>query len=89
MGGRLSLDMFNVHRLRLHDESRFTLWDHDGCIRVPRYASERCRPDNRNVREVLQPEVIPSLQGIHEAIFQQPTCACPHVAKTVRDFCSA
>ncbi|GFX97626.1 transposable element Tcb2 transposase [Trichonephila clavipes] len=27
------------------DESRFSLWDHDGRIRVRRYASERCLPE--------------------------------------------
>ncbi|GFX64531.1 transposable element Tc1 transposase [Trichonephila clavipes] len=43
---------------------------------------------NRYVREELQPEVIPFLQGIPETIFQQDN-ARPHVAKTVRDFCSA
>ncbi|GFW80954.1 transposable element Tcb2 transposase [Trichonephila clavipes] len=43
---------------------------------------------NRYVREVLQPEVIPFLRGIPGAIFQQDN-ARPHVAKTVRDFCSA
>ncbi|GFX96367.1 uncharacterized protein TNCV_2054861 [Trichonephila clavipes] len=39
-------------------------------------------------RERLQPEVIPFLHGIPRAIFQQDN-ARPHVAKTVRDFCSA
>lgn len=43
---------------------------------------------NRYVREVLQPEVVPFLQGIPGAIFQQDN-ARPHVARTVRDFCSA
>ncbi|GFW72202.1 hypothetical protein TNCV_702391 [Trichonephila clavipes] len=43
---------------------------------------------NRYVREVLQPKVVPFLQGIHGAIFQQDN-ARPQVAKTVRDFCSA
>ncbi|GFV28688.1 transposable element Tc1 transposase [Trichonephila clavipes] len=42
----------------------------------------------RFVREVLQPEVVSFLQGIPGAVFQQDN-ACPHVAKTVRDFCSA
>ena len=40
------------------------------------------------VREVLQPEVVPFLQGISGTIFQQDTVR-PHVAKTVRDFGSA
>ncbi|GFU77161.1 transposable element Tcb1 transposase [Trichonephila clavipes] len=42
---------------------------------------------NRYVREVLQLEVVPFLQGIL-GVFQQYN-ARPHVAKTVRDFCSA
>ncbi|GFW30712.1 transposable element Tc1 transposase [Trichonephila clavipes] len=44
--------------------------------------------NNRNIREVLQPEVIPFLQGIHGTIFQQDN-ASPHVTMTFRDFCSA
>ena len=43
---------------------------------------------NRYVREVLTPEVVLFLQGIHGAIFQQDN-ALPHVTKTVRDFCLA
>ncbi|GFY15648.1 transposable element Tc1 transposase [Trichonephila clavipes] len=43
---------------------------------------------NRYVREVLQPEVAPFLQGIPGVIFQQDN-ARRHIAKTVRDFCSA
>ncbi|GFY00585.1 transposable element Tcb1 transposase [Trichonephila clavipes] len=43
---------------------------------------------SRYVREILQPEVVPFLQGIPGAIFQQDN-AHLHVAKTVRDFCSA
>ncbi|GFT59901.1 transposable element Tc1 transposase [Trichonephila clavipes] len=30
---------------RVIDESRFNLWDHDGRIRVRRYAGERCLPE--------------------------------------------
>ena len=37
---------------------------------------------NRHVREVLQPQVVPFLQGIPGVIFQQNN-ACPHVAKTI------
>ncbi|GFT33685.1 transposable element Tc1 transposase [Trichonephila clavipes] len=106
------------------DESLFNLWNHDGCIRVRRYAGERCLLEcviernnglttgvmvwdaisyhrrsnllriegnlnsNRYVREVLHPEVVPFLQSIPGAIFQQHNTR-PHVAKTVRDFCSA
>ncbi|GFX10437.1 uncharacterized protein TNCV_1868321 [Trichonephila clavipes] len=43
---------------------------------------------NRYVREVLQPEVIPFLRGTPGAIFQQDNTSL-HIAKTVRDFCSA
>ncbi|GFT71282.1 hypothetical protein TNCV_3002611 [Trichonephila clavipes] len=43
---------------------------------------------NRYVLKVLQPEVITFLQGILGAIFQQDNVR-QHVAKTVRDFCSA
>ncbi|GFS51681.1 transposable element Tcb2 transposase [Trichonephila clavipes] len=43
---------------------------------------------NSYVREVLQPKIVPFVLGIPGAIFQQDN-ACPHVAKTVRDFCSA
>ena len=43
---------------------------------------------NKYVREELQPEVVPFLQSTSGAIFQQHN-ACPHVAKTDRDFCSA
>ncbi|GFX21812.1 transposable element Tcb2 transposase [Trichonephila clavipes] len=42
---------------------------------------------NGYAREVLQSEVIPFLQSIPGAIFQQDN-ARPHVAKTVGDFCS-
>ncbi|GFW96598.1 HTH_Tnp_Tc3_2 domain-containing protein [Trichonephila clavipes] len=30
------------HQVFFSDESRFSLWDHDGRIRVRRYAGERC-----------------------------------------------
>ncbi|GFX62330.1 transposable element Tcb1 transposase [Trichonephila clavipes] len=43
---------------------------------------------NRYVRELLQPEVVPFLEGIPGAIFQQDNARL-HVAKTVPDFCSA
>ena len=43
---------------------------------------------NRYVREVLLPEVFPFLQVIRGTFFQQDN-ASPHVAKSVRDFCSA
>ncbi|GFV34082.1 transposable element Tc1 transposase [Trichonephila clavipes] len=42
--------------------------------------------NNRCVREVLQHEIIPFLQGIPRADFQQDTARL-HVAKTVRNFC--
>ncbi|GFU73850.1 transposable element Tcb2 transposase [Trichonephila clavipes] len=40
------------------------------------------------VREVLLPKIVPFLQAIRGAIFQHDN-ARPHVAKTVRYFCSA
>ncbi|GFT29050.1 transposable element Tc1 transposase [Trichonephila clavipes] len=43
---------------------------------------------NRYVREVLQLEVVTFHQGTRGATFQQDN-ACPHVSKTVLDFCSA
>ncbi|GFX34903.1 transposable element Tc1 transposase [Trichonephila clavipes] len=43
---------------------------------------------NGYVREKLHSETVPFLQGIPGAIFQQDY-ARPHVARTVRDFCSA
>ncbi|GFV99835.1 DUF4817 domain-containing protein [Trichonephila clavipes] len=43
---------------------------------------------NKDAHEMLQPEAIPFLQGITGAIYQQIN-ARPHVAKTVRDSCSA
>ncbi|GFX84325.1 transposable element Tcb2 transposase [Trichonephila clavipes] len=68
-------------------ESRFNLWNHDGRIRVRRYASERCLPDRVIERQrCLTPGVM--AWGIPGAIFQQDNVR-PHVAKTVRGFCSA
>ncbi|GFV23158.1 transposable element Tcb2 transposase [Trichonephila clavipes] len=43
---------------------------------------------NRYVRKVLHPEVVSFLQSIPGATFQQNNTH-PHVAKTVREFCSA
>ena len=42
---------------------------------------------NSYVSEVLEPEVVPFLQGIPEAIFQQDNARL-HIEKSVRDFCS-
>ncbi|GFV18375.1 transposable element Tcb1 transposase [Trichonephila clavipes] len=33
------------HRVVFSEYSRFNLWDHDGRIRVRRYAGERCLPE--------------------------------------------
>ncbi|GFV97798.1 transposable element Tc1 transposase, partial [Trichonephila clavipes] len=76
------------------DESRFNLWDHDGRIRVRRYAGERCLPECFIERHSgLTAKVI-----VWGAISypDDPICyelrkdnAGPHVGKTVRDFCSA
>ncbi|GFT77434.1 transposable element Tc1 transposase [Trichonephila clavipes] len=63
----------DLHQVVFSDESRFNMWDHDGRIRV---------------REVLHPKVVPFLQCIIGAIFQQDNARL-HVAKTVRDYCSS
>ncbi|GFW78162.1 hypothetical protein TNCV_136311 [Trichonephila clavipes] len=44
--------------------------------------------NNRYFQEERQPEIIPFLQGVSGVIFQQVNTR-PHVAKSVRDFCSA
>ena len=43
---------------------------------------------NRYIGEVLEPEVVPFLQGIRGAVFQQDN-ARPHVARNVQDFFAA
>ncbi|GFW42684.1 transposable element Tc1 transposase [Trichonephila clavipes] len=65
------------HQVVLSDESRFNLWDYDGRIRVRRYAGKRCLPEC----------VIERHSGLTFGVMQDN--ACPHVAKTVRDFSSA
>ncbi|GFU59219.1 transposable element Tcb1 transposase [Trichonephila clavipes] len=35
------------HQVVFSDESRFNLWDHDGHIRIRRYACEHCLPERR------------------------------------------
>ncbi|GFV56368.1 transposable element Tc1 transposase [Trichonephila clavipes] len=35
----------DCHQVVFSDESRFNLWDHDGRIRIRRYAGERCLPE--------------------------------------------
>ncbi|GFX12109.1 transposable element Tcb2 transposase [Trichonephila clavipes] len=59
------------------DESRFNLWDHDGRIRVRRYAGERCLPE----------WVIERHSGLTPGVMQDN--ARPQVAKTVLDFSSS
>ncbi|GFX23093.1 transposable element Tcb2 transposase [Trichonephila clavipes] len=59
------------------EESRLNLWDHDGCIRVRRYAGERCLPEC----------IIERHSGLTSGVMQDN--AHPYVAKTVQDFCSA
>ncbi|GFT49978.1 transposable element Tc1 transposase [Trichonephila clavipes] len=64
------------HQGVFSDESRFNLWDHDGRIRVRRYAGARCFPEC----------VIERYSGLTpEFMLYNPR---PYVAKTVRDFCS-
>ncbi|GFU20505.1 transposable element Tc1 transposase [Trichonephila clavipes] len=73
-------------------ESRVNLWDHDGCIRVRRYAAERCLPGciierHSGLKPSNMLEFVPFLQGIPGAAFQQNN-ALPHVAMIVLDFSS-
>ncbi|GFW91768.1 transposable element Tc1 transposase [Trichonephila clavipes] len=44
-GGRGSRVQGDCHQDVFSNESRFNLWDHDGRIRVRRYAGERCLPE--------------------------------------------
>ncbi|GFX45528.1 transposable element Tcb2 transposase [Trichonephila clavipes] len=67
----------NWHQVVFSDESRFNLWDHDGCIRVRRYACERCLPEC----------VIELHSGLTLGVKHDNSH--PHGVKTVRDFCSA
>ncbi|GFW40336.1 uncharacterized protein TNCV_1018941 [Trichonephila clavipes] len=81
------------HQVVFSDESHFKLWDHDGRIRVRCYAGERYLPEcvierHSSLTPGVMPEVVPFLQSISGAIFQQDN-ARPHVAKSVRDFCSS
>ncbi|GFT59148.1 transposable element Tc1 transposase [Trichonephila clavipes] len=90
------------HQVVFSNESRFNLWDHDGRIRVRRYAGERCLPECVIERHnALTPGVMVwgmisyhgrfhslRIEGSPGAIFQQDN-ARPLVTKTVRDFCSA
>ncbi|GFX09748.1 transposable element Tcb2 transposase [Trichonephila clavipes] len=64
----------DLHQIVFSDESRFDLWNHDGCFRVRRYASERCLPDC----------IIDRHSSLTPGVMVRP-----HAAKTVRDFCSA
>ncbi|GFW08360.1 transposable element Tc1 transposase [Trichonephila clavipes] len=64
------------HQVVFSVKSRFNLWDHDGHVRVRRYAGERCLPEC----------VIERHSGLAPRVMQDN--ARPHVAKTVRDFCS-
>ncbi|GFX40453.1 transposable element Tcb1 transposase [Trichonephila clavipes] len=65
------------HQVVFSDGSRFNLRDHNGCIRVRCYAGEHCLPEC----------VIERHSGLTPGVMQDN--ARPHVAKTVRDFCSA
>ncbi|GFW31837.1 transposable element Tcb2 transposase [Trichonephila clavipes] len=65
------------HQVVFADESRFNLWEHVRHIRVRRYAGERYLPEC----------VIARHSGLKPRVMQDN--ALPHVAKTVRDFCSA
>ncbi|GFV61150.1 transposable element Tcb1 transposase [Trichonephila clavipes] len=52
-----------LHRRLRENESRFNLWDHNGRIRVRRYAGERCLPEYVIERHSsLTPGVMASLE---------------------------
>ncbi|GFV72031.1 transposable element Tc1 transposase [Trichonephila clavipes] len=84
------------------DDSHLNLWDYGDRIRVRRYAGERCLPECIMERHSdLTPGVMVwsaisyhrrsnllRIEGNPGAIFQQNN-ARPHVAKTIRDLCSA
>ncbi|GFY00333.1 transposable element Tcb2 transposase [Trichonephila clavipes] len=63
------------HQVVFSDESRFNLWDHDVRIRFTRYVGERYHPECVIERNSSR---TPGKDNTH-----------PHVAKTVRDSCSA
>ncbi|GFX90392.1 transposable element Tcb2 transposase [Trichonephila clavipes] len=77
------------------DESRFNLWNHDGRIRVRRYANERCLPECAIERHSgLTPGIMVwaailyhGRSNLLRKLMQDN--ARPQVAKNVRDFCSA
>ncbi|GFX54334.1 transposable element Tcb2 transposase [Trichonephila clavipes] len=82
---RLGLQWAHEHRawpadwyqVVFSDESRFNLHGHIMAAFVRRYAAERCLPEC-----VIERHSVLTL-GVTQNI------ACPQVAKTVRDFCSA
>ncbi|GFX06816.1 transposable element Tcb1 transposase [Trichonephila clavipes] len=75
------------------DESRICLQHHDGWIRVWRHRGERmlnsCVMHHHTSPApgimVLEPAVLPYLQGLATAIFQQDN-ARPHMARIVQRF---
>ncbi|GFU98960.1 transposable element Tcb1 transposase [Trichonephila clavipes] len=76
------------------DESRICLQHHDGRIRVWRHRGEDAEQllrivgtlsSQRYISEVLEPVVLPYLQGLATAIFQQDN-AQPHVERMVQRF---
>ncbi|GFW59289.1 transposable element Tcb1 transposase [Trichonephila clavipes] len=68
------------------DESRSCLPHHDGRFRVWRHLRiAGTLSSRRYISEVLEPVVLPYLQGLTTAIFQQDN-ARPHVARIVQRF---
>ncbi|GFS94133.1 transposable element Tcb1 transposase [Trichonephila clavipes] len=69
------------------DESRICLQHHDGRIRVWRHRVRIAGTLNsqRYISEVLEPVILPCLQGLATAIFQQDN-ARPHVVRIVQRF---
>ncbi|GFU60141.1 transposable element Tcb2 transposase [Trichonephila clavipes] len=83
------------HQAVFSDKSRFNLWDHGGRIRVGTYAGEHCLPEC-----VYRMAVWPNTRSyglgcdfvswkIQFSYVLRQDNTRPHVAKSVRDFCSA
>ncbi|GFW23922.1 transposable element Tcb2 transposase [Trichonephila clavipes] len=71
-------------------ESCFNLWDHDGRIRVRRYAGERCISEcTIKQHSGITPGVMVWGANSYDWYELRQDNARPHVAKAVRDFCSA
>ncbi|GFU67857.1 transposable element Tcb1 transposase [Trichonephila clavipes] len=89
--GLMSTKLSKLIEASFLDESRFTLWDHDGCIRLRLCTGERCLAEC-----VMERHSVHKGLGVRFRIMDDPICyelrqdnALPYAAKTVRDFCLA